>query len=70
VANLLSAREAGEALDLTHLEVIRRIRRGQIRAKKVGWFWLVNTEEVNRVRKKRWYLGLMEKRRRRGTAEE
>lgn len=56
----LTAREAGEQLDLEHLEVIRRIRRNQISAvKKGGWFWVIPEKEVERVRKTDWYKRLM-----------
>jgi hypothetical protein len=66
MAKDLSAREVGELLDLTHIEVIRRIRRGQIRARKMGgWFWAINPEEVIRVKKKTWYKNLMALRARR-----
>lgn len=62
----LTAREAGEALDLEHIEVIRRIRRGQIRATKLGgWFWIIRSEEVQKVKKKPWYKHLMQLRARR-----
>lgn len=57
----LTPRKAGELLDLTNLEVIRRIRRGQIRARKLdgGWYWLIREEEIQRVRKTEWYKRLM-----------
>jgi hypothetical protein len=57
----LTPRKAGELLDLTHLEVIRRIRRGQIRARKLdgGWYWLIKSEEVQRVQTTAWYKRLM-----------
>ena len=61
----LTAREAGESLGLDHLEVIRRIRRGEIEAKKKGWFWLIKSEEVDAVKRKPWYTNLMELRARR-----
>jgi hypothetical protein len=65
MSKLLPAREVGDRLDLTHIEVIRRIRRGDIDAKKVGWFWLIKEEEVDFVKKKRWYRDLMSLRARR-----
>jgi hypothetical protein len=55
----LTAREAGDLLDLEHIEVIRRIRRGEIEAKKKGWFWLIKEEEVEKVKRKQWYKNLM-----------
>lgn len=65
----ITPREAGERLDLTHLEVIRRIRRKQIRAKKLdgGWYWLIKPEEVDRVRKTDWYKRLMRLRKQRAS---
>ena len=60
-----TAREAGDLLDLDHLEVIRRIRRGQIQAKKKGWFWLIPDEEITKVKQKPWYKHLMTLRARR-----
>lgn len=61
----LTAREAGERLDLEHIEVIRRIRRGEIQASKKGWFWLISEEEVETVKNKPWYQNLMNLRARR-----
>lgn len=61
----LTAREVGDALGLEHIEVIRRIRRGEIEATKKGWFWLVRKEEVDAVKEKPWYRNLMELRARR-----
>lgn len=64
MAEITSARGAGELLDLEHLEVIRRIRRGDIVARKMGWNWIIDLEEVEKVRTKDWYTRLMAKRRR------
>lgn len=62
----LTAREAGELLELEHIEVIRRIRRGQIHATKVGnWFWVIKESEVESVKKSQWYKSLMNLRARR-----
>lgn len=59
----LSAKEVGRRLELTHLETIRRIRRGQIKAQKFGgWMWAISEEEVQQVRKKKWYKDLMRRR--------
>lgn len=60
-----TAREAGELLDLEHLEVIRRIRRGEISAQKKGWFWLITEAEVKAVKHRDWYKHLMALRARR-----
>jgi hypothetical protein len=62
MATILSARQAGEQLDLEHTEVIRRIRNGDIVAKKMGWNWVVQMVEVEAVRDKDWYKKLMARR--------
>ena len=66
----LTAREAGESLGLDHLEVIRRIRRGDIEARKKGWFWLIKEEEVEAVKRKPWYINLMELRKARSRRQQ
>lgn len=59
---MITIREAKEILGLTHLEVNRRIHRGQIPAKKVGWMWVLERKEVEGVKKKEWYKKLMARR--------
>lgn len=59
MAHDLTAREAGERLDLVHIEVIRRIRRGDIVAHKHGWNWAITEKEVQAVKSKSWYKNLM-----------
>ncbi len=59
LGSILTARETGERLGLTHIEVIRRIRRGDIKAKKFGWNWVIDAGEVDRVRDSDWYKRLM-----------
>jgi hypothetical protein len=61
MARIYSARQAGEALDLPHLEVIRRIRRGDIKAKKLGWNWVVEEEALNQARESDWYKRHLER---------
>jgi len=56
VAKVYSARKAGEKLGLTHLEVIRRIRRGDIRARKLDWNWIVTDEAIEEVKQAEWYI--------------
>lgn len=58
----ITARAAGEQLGLDHLEVIRRIRKGDIRAVKFGWNWAVHKNEVERVKRRQWYIQLMARR--------
>lgn len=62
MATFLTAREAGERLGLDHLEVIRRIRRGDIKARKFGWNWAVPSDEIERVREADWYRRVMARR--------
>ncbi|HUV13118.1 MAG TPA: hypothetical protein VMY18_05710 [Acidobacteriota bacterium] len=62
MATILTARETGERLDLEHLEVIRRIRKGDIKASKLGWNWVVEESEVTRVKDSDWYKRLMARR--------
>lgn len=64
MAQVMTAKEFGRKVDLEHLEVIRRIRRGDIEATKFGWFWTIPTTEVDRVRQSDWYQRLMERRNR------
>ncbi len=62
MARVYTARQAGEKLGLTHQEVIRRIRRGDIKASKFGWNWVVPVEEVERVKDLDWYKRVMARR--------
>lgn len=60
MARYTTASQAGEELNLEHKEVIRRIRRGDINAEKLGWNWIIPVTEVEAVRAKEWYIKLME----------
>jgi excisionase family DNA binding protein len=62
VARELSVREVANQLGLTHLEVNRRIHKKQIKARKVGWFWVINQEDVDKVKGAEWYLKVMARR--------
>jgi hypothetical protein len=62
LAEVTTAKEAARRLNLKHSDVIRRINRGDIDAQRLGWFWLVETEEIERVKEKPWYLALMRRR--------
>lgn len=53
-----SARQVGQLLGLKHQEVIRRIRRKEIKAKKVGWFWIISEAAVEEAKKAPWYKRL------------
>ena len=65
----LTARKVGEQLDLTHVEVIRRLRRGDIEGKKWGWNWAISSEEVELVKRKPWYQRVMKLRKVRANQE-
>lgn len=62
MTTILSARQVGEALHLEHAEVIRRIRRNDIDAQKMGWSWVITQAEVEAVKAKEWYINLMKRR--------
>lgn len=65
MADVITPRKFGEELGLKHLEVIRRIRRGDIRAKKLdGWAWIIDVKELERVPKTEWYKRLIARRQR------
>jgi len=55
VAKIYSARQAGDQLGLPHLEVIRRLRRGDIEGRKLGWNWVITEEAVDNARTTDWY---------------
>jgi hypothetical protein len=61
MAKIYSARGAGEQLGLTHLETIRRIRRGDIEAQKLGWNWVVTQDAVDKAKLAEWYQKLQAK---------
>jgi len=55
-SDFLSARQAGERMGLPHKEVIRRIRKGDIEAQKLGgWNWVLTEDGVARAMKSDWY---------------
>lgn len=62
LATVLTAKEVGERLNLEHTEVIRRIRKGDIEASKLGWFWTIKATEVERVKNQDWYQRVMKRR--------
>lgn len=45
-----SPRQVAEELDLKYMQVMRRIRSGKINARKVGWGWIIEEQEVKRLR--------------------
>lgn len=40
-------REAAKLLGLSYQQVILRLRRGQIKGKKVGWVWVIYAKDLN-----------------------
>lgn len=55
MAKLMSARQAGEMMGLSHHEVIRRIRKGDIKARKPGWNYILTKEDVELAMNSDWY---------------
>lgn len=62
MAKYYSARQFGEAVDLPHNEVIRRIRRGDIVADKLGWNWIIHEKEIARVKDTEWFRRTLKRR--------
>jgi hypothetical protein len=60
MARYTTASDTAERLGLEHKEVIRRIRKGDIVARKLGWNWIIEEGEVDAVLEKPWYKKLME----------
>lgn len=50
-----SAAEVGDLLEMKHLEVIRRIRKGDIIGRKVGWFWVIKGRDIQMAIRSPWY---------------
>lgn len=55
MTDLLNTRAVSDELGIPKLEVVRRIRKGDIKAQKWGWNWAVEAAEVERVREADWY---------------
>jgi hypothetical protein len=58
MSKLLSPRQAGERMNLPHREVIRRIRKGDLKATKIGddgWNWILKEEWVKEAMQSDWY---------------
>ena len=55
MAKLMSARQAGEMMGLPHTEVIRRIRKKDIKADKIGWNYVLTKPDVKEAMKSEWY---------------
>jgi len=50
-----TTKKTAQVLGMKQLEVLRRINRGQIRAQKLGWAWLVKESDVYAVMETDWY---------------
>ena len=59
---MLNTKAVSEELDMPKLEVVRRIRKGDINAQKWGWNWAVEAAEVERVKNTEWYRKYLSRR--------
>jgi len=50
-----TARELGVMMKLPHKEIIRRIRKGDIKAEKLGWFWIITAPDAKAALESSWY---------------
>jgi hypothetical protein len=50
-----TARQLGIKMGLDHKEVIRRIRKRDIEASKLGWFWVIDEDAAERAMNSEWY---------------
>lgn len=48
----ITANEAAVRLGLTESQVCRLIRQGKIKARKLGYMWLINEQKLNYRRKR------------------
>jgi excisionase family DNA binding protein len=48
---LYSVREAAEALGKKTAAIMKGIRKGTIKADKVGWSWVITATEIDRLKK-------------------
>lgn len=58
MSKLMSPKQAGEMMGLPHREVIRRIRKDDIKATKIGengWNWVLKEEWVKEAMQSDWY---------------
>jgi excisionase family DNA binding protein len=51
----LTVSQVADQLGIPKLEVNRRIHKGDINARKLGWFWVVEQSEIERVRGTDWF---------------
>lgn len=50
-----SAKQVAEKMGLRHTEVIRRIRKNDIEASKMGWFYVITEEALEEAMNSEWY---------------
>jgi excisionase family DNA binding protein len=50
-----TTKKAASVLGMKQLEVLRRINRGQIKAQKLGWAWIIKESDVYAVMETDWY---------------
>lgn len=55
MSRIYSARKAGKILGLSHLEVIRRLNRHEIRGTKLDWNWVITAEAIEEAKQADWY---------------
>ena len=55
MAKIYSAKRAGDILGIPHLEVIRRIHKGDIKARKLDWNWIITADAIEEARESDWY---------------
>lgn len=61
MGKVYSARRAGEALGIPHLEVIRRIRKGDMGGRKLDWNYIITEDDIEAVRQSDWYKRYIER---------
>lgn len=55
MSKIYSAKKAGQRLGIPHLEVIRRIHKGEIEAQKLDWTWIITEEAIEKAAQSDWY---------------
>lgn len=47
----LTIGDAAKRLGIKHNAMLRRVQRGYVRGRKVGWIWMVPISEIDRIKK-------------------
>jgi len=50
IKQLYTVAEVSEITGLASTQILYRIKTGQIEAEKIGWFWVIPQEEVDRLK--------------------